>query len=114
MEQLPTTVVEFPAFTAAAENVWTAEEKEAFIDYISRHPLAGAVVQGTGGVRKVRWLRTGMGKSGGVRVIYFHHSARLPLFLLTVYAKNVQADLGADQKRAMKRLVEAIVTGYGK
>lgn len=50
-------------------------------------------MQGTGGVRKLRWARQGMGKSGGSRVIYYYHSDSKPLFLLTAYGKNERANL---------------------
>jgi hypothetical protein len=49
-------------------------------------------MQGTGGVRKLRWARGGRGKSGGVRLIYYYHSEAMPLYLLTVFAKNEQGE----------------------
>jgi hypothetical protein len=45
---------------------------------LAEHPAAGMLIAGTGGVRKLRWAREGMGKSGGVRVIYYFHSEHLP------------------------------------
>jgi mRNA-degrading endonuclease RelE of RelBE toxin-antitoxin system len=51
-------------------------------------PEAGDLVPESGGIRKLRWAAKGKGKSGGVRVIYYFHSEALPVFLLTVYAKN--------------------------
>ena len=55
-------------------------------------PVAGDLIPGTGGVRKLRWGLDGRGKRGGARVIYFHHGAAMPLFALTAYAKNERAD----------------------
>ncbi len=63
-------------------------------------------------MRKIRWALAGRGKRGGARVIYYYHSERLPLFLLTAYAKNVQANLSRAECNAMKRLVEMLVAGY--
>ena len=48
-------------------------------------------MQGTGGIRKLRWSAQGKGKSGGVRVIYYHHSESMPLFLLTLFGKGEKA-----------------------
>ena len=48
---------------------WTDDEMDAFCTFIAAHPNEGAVVPGSGGVRKLRWGRAGSGKSGGVRVI---------------------------------------------
>ena len=55
-----------------------------------------------------------MGKRGGARVIYYYHSARLPLFLLSVYAKNRTANISKLECHAMKRLVPALVDRYGR
>jgi hypothetical protein len=49
-------------------------------------------MEGTGGVRKLRWSRGSRGKSGGVRVIYYFHSEGVPLYLLTLFAKNERAN----------------------
>ena len=66
----------------------------------------------TGGVRKIRWALGGKGKRGGARVIYYYHSERLPLFLLTAYAKNEKPNLTKAERNAIKRLVQILVTGY--
>lgn len=47
----------------------------------------------------MRWSREGMGKSGGVRVIYYFHSDAVPLYLLAIYGKGERADLDATQKK---------------
>lgn len=114
MATAPITVVEVAPFPTAAASVWSEEEKAEFIDYIARNPQTGVVIPGTGGVRKVRWTRAGMGKRGGVRVIYFYHSEAMPVFLLTVYAKSERENLTEDQKRTMARIVEAIIAGHSK
>jgi hypothetical protein len=102
------TVVEVPPFSARAARIWSEDDKSAFIDFIARNPHAGDDMPGTGGLRKVRWTRPGMGKRGGARVVYFFHDDNAPLFLLTAYAKSDQADLSADGRRAMRRLAQQI------
>jgi len=66
------TVVETPTFQRQAGKLWSEEERLEFIDWIASNPLAGDVIPGADGARKVRWSRAGSGKSGGVRLIYFN------------------------------------------
>jgi hypothetical protein len=70
-----------------AAEIWSDAERIGFIDWIAANPLAGDVIPGTGGVRKVRWARQGMGQRGGARVIYYTRLANGELVLLLVYAK---------------------------
>ena len=74
------------------------------MNFIARTPEAGDVIPNTGGVRKLRWGRAGMGKRGGTRVIYFYHDANRPLYLLMVYAKAQREDLTPDEKRTARML----------
>jgi hypothetical protein len=98
------TVVETPSFVRQAARIWDDSEREAFVDYIAHSPEAGDVIPGTGGIRKMRWARSGSGKRGGARVIYFYHHAEKPVYLLMVYAKARQENLTADEKRALRQL----------
>lgn len=81
------TVAETPIFQSYAGEIWTEDERLEFITWIALNPLAGALIPGTGGCRKVRWSRSGMGKRGGARVIYFNPS-ETTLWLLIVYTKS--------------------------
>ncbi|MYN25562.1 transcriptional regulator [Duganella levis] len=81
------TVIETPEFIASARAILSDPERIAFIDWIAEHPLAGDVIPGVGGLRKVRWARKGIGKRGGARVIYFTRLASGELVLLFAYAK---------------------------
>lgn len=71
-------------------------------------PEAGDVIQGTGGARKVRIPLEGRGKSGGGRVIYVDVVVRERIYLLMAYPKNVQTDLTPEQKKAVKKAIDAI------
>jgi hypothetical protein len=62
------TVIETPEFIAWSAKVWSDAERMEFIDWISENPEAGDVIPGSGSLRKVRWVRAGMGKRGGARV----------------------------------------------
>jgi len=61
-----------------------------------------------GGVRKLRWRRPGSGKRGGVRVIYFYHDEKIPLYLMMIYAKADQENLTPDQKHRVQFVVNAL------
>jgi hypothetical protein len=101
MPGVPLTVVETPQFVRQADDLWTEAERQEFVDYIARNPEAGDVIPETGGIRKVRWRRRGMGKRGGVRVIYFYYNPATPLYLLMVYAKAVREDVSPEAKTAL-------------
>ncbi len=104
----PITVAETQTFLRQAHDVWSDDEREAFIDFIARNPEAGDIIRDGGRVRKVRWGRQGRGKRGGVRVIYFFHDLETPLYLLLVYAKAVRTDLSPDAKKAVREFAERI------
>ena len=88
------TVIETPTFVKQADQVWSEAERLDFITWISRNPLAGDVIPGTDGARKVRWSVAGKGKRGGVRIIYFNRSAAGLIYLVAIYRKSDQGTLG--------------------
>ena len=98
------TVAETPLFVRQAEKVWSDAEREEFVNWIAGNPEAGDVIPETGGVRKLRWSREGVGKRGGARVIYFHAHPGRPLYLLMAYAKSRKEDLSTDEKRTVRHL----------
>jgi hypothetical protein len=81
------TIVETPTFMRLAADVWSEAELTEFKLWLAGNPLAGDVIPGAGGLRKVRWSRAGMGKRGGARVVYFNQLADGTIALLMVYAK---------------------------
>jgi hypothetical protein len=87
-------------------------ERQDFITFIAGHPDNGVIMVGTGGVRKSRWGVGSRGKSGGVRVVYYYHNRTMPLFLLTVFAKNERDNLSQRDKNTLKRLVTELVHAY--
>jgi hypothetical protein len=110
----PITVVEAPEFLSATRKLLTEEERAVLVDYLAHNPAAGALVPGTGGVRKLQWGLEGRGKRGGARVIYFHHSADIPLFALTAYGKNARADLSQKDRNDFRQLTKLLAETYGR
>lgn len=100
------TIIETPMFTADAKTLWTEDERGAFCSWLVQNPEAGDVIPGSGGCRKVRWTRTGSGKSGGVRVIYFNRLANGQIWLLVIYAKAVRGSIPAHLLKAIKETID--------
>lgn len=104
----PITVVETAPFIRHAAGLLSDEERQEFIDFIARHPEAGAVIKETGGARKVRWAREGGGKSGSVRTIYHYHDEDAPLFLLTIHGKGEKSNLSANERKSIAKAIEGM------
>ena len=103
------TVAELPEFIRRAHGLLSVSETLLLINYLAEFPLSGDLMEGTGGVRKLRWAREGRGKSGGVRVIYYFHSEHLPLYLLTIFAKNERANLSMAERNELAQLVRKLI-----
>jgi len=86
-------IYETPTFVAEAAKVWSAEERLEFFAWIATAPDAGSVIPGSGGCRKIRWSRPGMGKQGGVRIIYFTRLEAGELCMLLVYPKSTRDNI---------------------
>ena len=102
------TVAETPEYIRCAERLLSAADRMEVVEYLAANPKAGDLMQGTGGVRKLRWGRGGRGKSGGVRVIYYFHSDAMPLYLLTVFGKNERANLSKAERNELAGLVRML------
>ncbi|MES9905318.1 MAG: type II toxin-antitoxin system RelE/ParE family toxin [Sedimenticola sp.] len=107
------TIVELPEFQRRAASLISEKEKQGIINYLAAHPQAGAIMQGTGGIRKFRWASGNKGKSGGVRVIYYYHNEMVPLFLLSLFGKSEKANLTKSERNELARLTEHLVKNYG-
>ncbi|ADE13444.1 conserved hypothetical protein [Nitrosococcus halophilus Nc 4] len=79
--------VESSAFERVCSVYLNDDEYAELQQYMIRNPEAGQVVPGSGGVRKLRWTRQGMGKRGGLRVIYFVRYKPNEFWMLTAYSK---------------------------
>ena len=107
------TVVHIGQFETRAKGRMTATDIDTVIDMLAADPLCGDLIQGTGGVRKVRIAVRGKGKSGGVRVVYYYCNEMLPVLLLTVFAKNEKDNLTKAERNALAKLVRTLRDRYG-
>jgi hypothetical protein len=106
-------VAELPGFAAAVRAAGLADDERArIIDRIAADPEAGDLIAGTGGARKVRFAKRGMGKRGGYRVITFYSGPEVPVFLITIFAKSERVDLSQAERNAMKRELAGLVEDY--
>ncbi len=103
------TIAETEPFQKKASKLLSAEEREELVAYLAEYPVAGVLIQGTGGLRKLRWAREGSGKSGGFRVIYYFHSDVMPLYLLAMFGKNEKANISTQEKQMLAKVVTGLV-----
>ena len=106
------TVVETHGYLKAAEAIFNIAERENIVAMVAANPQCGEVIQGTGGFRKVRVARSGMGKRGGARLIYILRSEDFPIFLITVYAKNEKKNLPQQERNLLAKRADEIFTKY--
>jgi len=107
------TVVELPEYVRQSVRCMDNKSNKEFIDFIAKSPLAGEIISGTGGARKIRWFGiNNKGKSGGVRIIYYYCNREIPIFLFTVYSKNKKANLTKLERNELKIILKEIVKSY--
>lgn len=97
--------VETPIFTRVITGLTDDEQYRALQLALLLRPTQGPLIQGSGGLRKMRWARPGGGKRGGVRIIYYWAPAETAFYLVYAYAKNEQGDLTPAEVRRLGRLV---------
>jgi hypothetical protein len=107
------TIVELLEFQKRASGLLKEHEKASIINYLALHPKSGDLMQGAGGIRKLRWSAQGKGKSGGVRVIYYFYNGTMPLFLLTVFGKGEKANLSKAERNELARFTNLLLKHYG-
>jgi hypothetical protein len=100
--------IEATRFTARIQQLGAESNLWALEDLLGRDPEKGAVIQGTGGFRKIRMGLPGRGKRGGCRVVYLYAKSAARIYFIYLYPKNEEADLSAEQKRALKQIAHSI------
>jgi hypothetical protein len=88
------------------------DERDEIISFIAENPTAGDEISGTDGARKVRFARPGRGKSGGYRIITFFSGPNIPVFLITVFAKNEKANISQAERNTLRKALGIMVETY--
>ena len=112
MAKRPVSVIEFAGYRRRAIDLLNAGQRDAIVDLIAYEPTCGDIIPGSGGLRKVRVGRDGMGKRGGTRVIYYFYNEHFPILLLALYAKNEKSDLTALERQEFAASIKEIVTRW--
>jgi hypothetical protein len=94
--------IETKLFTHLVQDYLSDDEYAALQQALLADPEAGAIIPGSGGVRKLRWGVAGRGKRGGIRVIYFLRTRHGQIWMLTLYAKNVAENISANVLKQIK------------
>ena len=97
--------VETPVFTATIRRHLDDEQYRQLQIALMLRPEQGPMIQGSGGLRKVRWATAGGGKRGGLRVIYYWVPGDRVFYMVYAYTKSAQGDLTPAQTRQLGRLV---------
>lgn len=98
--------IETGLFTRLVQEYLSDDEYFRLQRQLMRDPEAGAVVRGSGGVRKLRWAAAGRGKRGGYRVIYFVRRTNSIIWMLTIYPKNVADSIPAHVLKQIRKEIE--------
>ncbi len=96
------TFIESRLFTRLVGDYLTDEDYALLQLALADAPERGAIVPGSGGVRKLRWAQPGRGKRGGIRVIYYAKTREGVIWMLTIYAKNEEQNIPAHVLRKIK------------
>lgn len=105
------TVVELESFLRRAKAIMSDDERMGIVTFLAANPDAGVLLGG--GLRKVRIARDGGGKSEGYRTFYVFGGVSMPLFLLTVFAKNEKDNLTKVERAAAVALSKELLATYG-
>ena len=100
--------IELPAFERHRTDYLDDESFRALQDELMKNPEAGDLIEGTGGLRKLRFAdaKRGKGKRGGLRIIYFYWDGKSQFWLFTLYDKDESTDLTPAQRVKLKSMVK--------
>lgn len=99
-------IVETPIFTRRVNEILSDDEYRLIQNALVLRPDLGKIIQGSGGLRKLRWSGSGRGKRGGSRVIYYWFKGRDTILMLFIYKKKERDELSKEQLNILRELVE--------
>jgi mRNA-degrading endonuclease RelE of RelBE toxin-antitoxin system len=101
-------IIETAPFARRREELFNDEQFRRLEEHLVLNPAVGPLIPGGAGLRKIRWLGSGRGKRGGVRVIYYFRAKTDRLFLICGYRKNECEDLTVAQIRSLAKIIERL------
>lgn len=105
-------IIEEKIFTKDFNKLVGVKERHLLHQTLAHTPQIGDLIIGGGGLRKLRWSRPGMGKRGGVRIIYYFYNTESVVCLLTIFAKNAQVNLSQNELKLLAKALEIIKARY--
>jgi hypothetical protein len=106
-------VIETPTSLADCRNAGLADDEVSnIIAAISADPLAGEIIPGTGGARKLRFAGRGKGKSGGYRTVSYFAGDDIPVLLLALISKGERADLSQAERNELRKELAGYARDY--
>ena len=88
------------------------DELSDIVMTVSDNPKSGKVMSGTGGARKLRHPGRGKGRSGGYRTVHYYAADDVPVFLLSIYAKGMRANLTKAERNELSRVLPELASAY--
>ncbi len=98
--------IETTLFTKLLPDYLTDDQYRELQIFLMKRPGFGDLIQGTGGLRKLRWSIENKGKRGGIRLIYYWEIKNKHIYMMTLYGKNEVSDLSAQEKKLLKNLLD--------
>ena len=102
--------METPSYLSAAKGLLSDRERDEVVNQVAKNPEAGVSLGD--GIRKMRIARPGRGKSSGARLVFLFCGENLPVFLLTVFAKNEKANLSRRERSALAAFAKELIEDY--
>lgn len=99
-------IIEAPPFTKRVGLYLDHDEYLALQWALLMRPQAGAIIPGSGGIRKLRWAGKGRGKRGGLRVVYYWRNSSGEIWLLSIYAKNEMENIPLNELRELRKEID--------
>jgi hypothetical protein len=103
--------IETPIFTEAITKFISDDSYLELQKHLADNPEVGSLIQGTGGLRKIRWSAKGHGKRGGIRIIYYYYVINSVVYMFLAYPKNEKDNLTPKEKKYLKLLLEDYKNG---
>lgn len=113
-ESYPISIVELLSVQRELDLIMSREEVARLIDWLALNPTNGDIVQGTNGVRKMRWAYGAKGKRSGLRVIYYFRDLNMPIYVIAIYKKGEKLNISEGEKQYIRWLVDELVEEYAQ